>query len=101
MQQQTFDLEGAAAFLKVSVSIMQSLADSGEVPGAKIARSWVFTNEDLNDYLVAQVREQTAARRDRRSDASIKVPTAFGQTRRGRGKQRAALPTLEAASVDA
>jgi len=74
----TLDLIQAAEFLRVSRETMLELADAGELFGAKIGRAWVFLESDLVDYLVAQSRQQTTARRDRRLSpaTSGRVPTA-------------------------
>ena len=74
----TVDLIQAAAFLRISRETMLELADAGEVFGAKIGRAWVFLESDLIEYLVAQSRQQTAARRDRRlAPAGLdRIPTA-------------------------
>lgn len=60
---QIFDLNGAAEYLNVSTDTMADLAGNGSAPGAKIGKSWVFTDEALNDYLRSEIDLQTAARR--------------------------------------
>ena len=63
----TFDLEGAAEFLRVSKDSLRDMADSGKVPAAKIGPHagyrWVFTDEGLEEYLRDEIRKQTAVRR--------------------------------------
>ena len=63
----TFDLEEAAAFLRVSKDSMRDMADSGKVPGAKIGPTkgyrWVFTDDSLEAYLREEVERQTQERR--------------------------------------
>ena len=75
----TLDLIQAAGFLRISRETMLELADAGEVFGAKIGRAWVFLESDLVEYLVAQSRQQTAARRDRRLASAdfARIPTAI------------------------
>jgi excisionase family DNA binding protein len=62
----TYDIVEAAAFLKVDRSTALDLVGSGEHPGAKIGRAWVFLEDELVDYLRAKTREQTRERRQQR-----------------------------------
>jgi hypothetical protein len=55
----TLDLYQAAEFLHVSPRILRGRAASGEVPGAKPGKCWVFIEDDLVCYL----REQYASAR--------------------------------------
>jgi excisionase family DNA binding protein len=49
--EETLDLEGAARLLKTHKSTIRTKAASGEIPGAKIGRCWVFIEADLMKYL--------------------------------------------------
>lgn len=60
----TFGLEDAAAHLNVSPDTMRDLAANGDVAGAKIGKSWVFADEDLDEFLRNEIRKQTAERRN-------------------------------------
>lgn len=64
----TFNLEGAAEFLRVSTDSLRDMADSGKVPAAKIGPTtgyrWVFTDEALEEYIREEIRLQTARRRN-------------------------------------
>ncbi|MER2540014.1 MAG: helix-turn-helix domain-containing protein [Azonexus sp.] len=71
----TLNLETAADFLNISADTMRDLAADGTVPGAKIGKCWVFTDEDLDAYVRDEVRRQTAERRGGKLSAPI--PTAF------------------------
>lgn len=84
----TFDLDETASYLKADTETVRELAESGEIPAAKIGRSWVFLEADVHEYLTAHVRAQTAKRRD-----GIKPPTAYAPIRRKRGA-RPKLPDL-------
>jgi DNA binding domain, excisionase family len=50
----TLDLEEAAAFLKCSDDTIRELVASGELPGAKVGRKWVFVDIDLIEWLRTQ-----------------------------------------------
>lgn len=86
----TYDAEEAADLLKVARSTVLELAESGELPGAKIGRAWVFIADDLIEWL----RGKTAAQvKSRRSAATTTEPAV----RKGGGR-RVAPPSLEAYS---
>ena len=50
----TLDLKEAAAFLKMHPQTLRSKAVSGEIPGAKPGKKWVFIEEDLVEYVRSQ-----------------------------------------------
>lgn len=58
----TFDLDECAQFLKISSPAVFEMAIRGELPGARIGRSWVFLEEDLVEYVRIQVRCQRRER---------------------------------------
>ena len=60
----TYDIYEAAQFLKIDRSTALDLAGSGELPGAKVGRAWVFLESDLVAYLEDKVRGQTMERRE-------------------------------------
>ena len=86
----TYGSNGAAEFLNISPDSMLDLAGSGDVPGAKIGRAWVFADEDLADYLRHEVKKQTADRRGEKM-APVIVDTA-AMTRPARRKPMAPPP---------
>jgi excisionase family DNA binding protein len=51
---QTLDIKEAAAFLKMHPVTLQCKAKSGEIPGAKPGKCWVFIKEDLAEYIRSQ-----------------------------------------------
>lgn len=58
---ETLDLNDAASLLKMHRQTLRQKAKSGEVPGAKIGKQWVFIKEDLVSY----IRSQYASPRSR------------------------------------
>lgn len=50
----TLDTEQAAEFLRIHPVTLKAKARSGEIPGAKIGKRWVFLQVDLVAYLRAQ-----------------------------------------------
>ena len=90
----SFDIHECADFLKIHENTVLELAGTGRLRGAKVGRAWVFLEEDLIDFLRAEIEEQTQARLLRRAGAAshsadwpaksrgpsvlMSPPTAFG-----------------------
>lgn len=52
----TLDIDQAAAFLKIHPKTLQARAKAGTIPGAKIGKSWVFLEADLERHIREQYR---------------------------------------------
>ncbi|WP_081470802.1 helix-turn-helix domain-containing protein [Methylomonas methanica] len=65
----TLNLTKAAELLKMHPVTLQGKAKSGQIPGAKPGKCWVFVEEDLIDYIRSQY-------------------TAFGKMDVGQGETR-------------
>lgn len=98
----TLDIDECAEFLKIDRSTALELAGKGELPGAKIGRPWVFLEEDLVEYLRAQVRAQ---QRKRQIEADVKkgldaaearTPPQQVMTPARPGRKPRPLPNLDA-----
>lgn len=98
----TFDLIECAEFLKVDRNTAMKLAGTGELPGAKIGRAWVFLEDDVVTFLRKKTQEQSLARlqgaQEPETDARIakaiaKQFTTLDPRRAGR---RRSIPTLPA-----
>lgn len=50
----TLDLNAAAALLRIHPVTLREKARRGEIPGAKIGKSWVFVELDLIEHIRAQ-----------------------------------------------
>jgi hypothetical protein len=50
----TLNLKVAALFLNMHPQTLRAKAASGEIPGAKLSKSWVFLEEDLVQYIRSQ-----------------------------------------------
>jgi excisionase family DNA binding protein len=89
----TLDLNEAANFLKISETTAQEMAASGELPGAKIGRAWVFLADDLVAWLREQVKSQ---RRERavRCETAADIPVPHRITRKERRRKPPELPEL-------
>lgn len=83
----TYNLEAAATFLNVGTTTMIELAGLGIIPGAKIGKEWVFTDEGLESYLRDEITKQTAERRGGKPEKDLqkkRVPTALSRVSRRR-----------------
>lgn len=58
----TYDLIECADLLKVDRNTILKIAATGELPGAKIGRAWVFLEDDVLSFLRKKVQEQSNAR---------------------------------------
>ena len=88
----TFDADEAADMLKVHRNTVLELAESGELPGTKVGRAWVFLVDDLIEWL----RKQIAADiKKRRGAEGTEVPKRRGG---GRRRELPELPELPRAS---
>jgi excisionase family DNA binding protein len=88
----TLNLQEAAELLKIAETTAQELAYSGELPGAKIGRAWVFLKDDLIRWL----REQIKTQQDKRKAAHSAQPqlTRGVVIPKAPKKQRKAPPKL-------
>ncbi len=60
----TLDIDECAEFLKINSTTVSEMLGSGELPGARVGRGWVFLEDDLVAYVRDQIRLQ---RRERQS----------------------------------
>lgn len=91
--QDTLDASSAAAILHADVETVLTLARKGELPGAKIGKSWVFLRTDILDFLRERVRHDTALRLQSQRAASLPAPAALLVPRPASRKRRE-LPVL-------
>lgn len=63
----TLSLKEAAEFLRLSADALRDMAVAGKVPGAQLGpnggRTWIFTDESLEEYLRQEIARQTATKR--------------------------------------
>jgi len=58
---ETLDLKQAADYLKMHWQTLRKKANTGEIPGAKVGKQWVFIKDDL----VSLIRSKYASPRSR------------------------------------
>lgn len=61
---QTYDADGAANILHVDRDTVLDLINTGDLPAAKIGRSWVIAEDHIAAYLHEVIARQTRERRD-------------------------------------
>ncbi|MFP3611369.1 helix-turn-helix domain-containing protein [Paraburkholderia sp. SIMBA_050] len=104
----TFDLIECAEFLKVDRNTAMKLAGTGELPGAKIGRAWVFLEDDVVAFLRKRTQEQSLARLQGavEPEADAMVARAIARTiaipdRRRPGRKARIPPSLSAYPTEA
>ena len=78
----TFDLQEAAAFLRMSAETLRQKAKAGLIPGAKPGKRWVFFEADLVTYLRSQYAMPRRATRVA-TDQEMKSCHSFAETKAG------------------
>jgi excisionase family DNA binding protein len=91
----TLNAAEAAAVLHADPETVLMLARKGELPGAKIGKSWVFLRSDVLEYLSNRVKQETELRRAARVDAT---PVAV-MTMKLPSRRRQMLPVLPTLST--
>ena len=77
----TMGIQEASELLRVHPVTLTKMASSGEIPGAKIGKEWVFIDVDLIDHIRAQYKvralEGEHERKQQCHSTNAKTP-AFG-----------------------
>lgn len=89
----TLDLAACAEFLKIHRTTVLKLAASGELPGAKIGRAWVFLRTDLEAYLRGMIDSQREKRQAAVSK-SLVMPSPYIVIAPVKRSRRKAIPEL-------
>ena len=63
---ETIDSAQCAELLRCTPEQVEELARTGEIPGLKLGRSWLFVRADLLAYLAEKARKEAEERRSRR-----------------------------------
>jgi excisionase family DNA binding protein len=85
----TLNTDDVANVLQCHEQRVLELAQQGELPGAKIGRSWIFRPIDVAEFLQNQVLQQTAKRA---KNVMPFVEVNPSQTHRPPGRKRNELP---------
>lgn len=94
IQNETLDLHGVAALCKAEPETIAQYARSGELPGTKMGKSWVFLRDDVLAFLRKRILQETEERRGKRTDYGVPAqPSAVLITQKQRTR-RTILPAL-------
>jgi predicted DNA-binding transcriptional regulator AlpA len=95
MNEETFDIDGAAKFLCVHPKTISRLAADGEIPdSAKIGRAWVFLKSGLIEYIRRQAAMQNMQRKAEKARGNPKEDSSHNMRNRRRGRDLPSLPDL-------
>lgn len=72
---ETLDLEGVAALFGAEAETVAQYARSGELPGTRIGKGWIFLKDDALAFLRERIDRDTEARRAARSQHEHLGPT--------------------------
>jgi len=89
---ETLDVTEVAALLRAESETIMQLARKGELPGARIGKSWVFLREDVILFLKKQIAKDTDERRRQRASISH-TAVAVAPAVKNRRKPLPILPT--------
>lgn len=100
IQNETLDLHGVAALCKAEPETIAQYARSGELPGTKMGKSWVFLRDDVLTFLRKRIAEETQLRRVKHTDAAEPSPPEGVLVHRKTRTRRTTLPELPVASIN-
>jgi excisionase family DNA binding protein len=64
---ETIGSDDCAKLLRCTVEQAEELARSGDIPGTKFGREWLFVRADLIAYIAERARKEATERRAKRS----------------------------------
>ncbi len=100
---ETMDADQVAAFLRADAETVRQFARSGDLPGTRIGKGWIFLKTDVLDFLRARIAADTARRRQRAADQTnhaTKHPAAIFVTPRASRRRRAPIQLPELPHTD-
>jgi hypothetical protein len=66
--EETLDLQDVAILFRAEPETIAQYARSGELPGTKMGKSWIFLREDVLAFLRKRILEETEERRGKCTD---------------------------------
>jgi excisionase family DNA binding protein len=94
----TLNADDAAALLHAESETILQYARSGELPGTRIGKSWVFMRDDVIAFLRKQISIDTEARQ-RRSTTTAPVAIVMQPKPSSRRRQPPLLPVTASKGV--
>ena len=77
---ETIGSDECAELLRCTSEQIEAMARSGDIPGLKIGRAWLFLKNDLLDYLAERARLEAQDRRAKRQPNVKMLPKSRRQT---------------------
>ena len=86
------NIDGAAAFLGVSIKTFSKVMRDGDVPGRKVGREWKFSRQALIDWVGSRTSREFLDAQDAQLGEELPAPrrTAATAGARGAGRRRKA-----------
>lgn len=92
--EETLDLQGVATLFKAEPETIAQYSRSGELPGTKMGKSWVFMREDALAFLRKRILKETEERREKRHDVPPRPQPDAMLVGRKQHTRRTVLPAL-------
>lgn len=80
---ETLDLESVAALFQAEPDTVAQYARTGELPGTRIGKGWIFLREDALAFLRERIARDTAARKAAHAQANGEMPESKKQSTPG------------------
>lgn len=77
-------VDDVAAMLAAETETIVDLAKSGDLPGTKFGKSWIFLAEDVHRFLKVRISNETFARRRSKEEATLPPYVRVLPARKGR-----------------
>lgn len=92
--EETLDLQGVAALFRAEPETIAQYARSGELPGTKMGKSWVFLRDDVLAFLRERILQETQERRGQRCDYTAPMQASAVLVEQKQRTRRTVLPAL-------
>ena len=88
------DLQGVAALFKAEPETVAQYARTGELPGTKMGKSWVFLRDDVIAFLRQRILQETEMRRGSRDECALEAQPSAVIVPAKQRTRRTVLPAL-------
>lgn len=91
---QTMNIQEVAAFCRAEPETIAQYARSGELPGTKMGKGWVFLLDDVVAFLRERIADETRLRRAKTVSNAAPCEPAAVQFNQPARRRRTTLPPL-------
>lgn len=92
--EETLDLQGVATLFKAEPETIAQYARSGELPGTKMGKCWVFLRDDALAFLRKRIAQETENRRGKQSSCPSEEQPRAVIVANNKRTRRTVLPAL-------